>query len=61
MFAVLTTTFWLTVFLPATASIGLIVGGAITRRVLILVLGVVGLLASAGWLILGLYVESVVQ
>jgi hypothetical protein len=59
--AVLTTTFWLSVALPAAASIGLIVGGTITRKPLVLVLGVLGFLISMGWLVLALYVEAVIE
>jgi hypothetical protein len=71
MVAVWTTGGFLSVVLPATASIGLIIGGALmqTSRSLprrraglaVLSLGVVGLLASAGWLILALYLEANVR
>jgi hypothetical protein len=39
----------------------LILGGAVTRRGFVLALGIIGLLASAGWLILGLRVDAVVE
>ena len=71
MVAVWTTGGILSVVLPATVSIGLIVGGAAMHRrgspdqrragLAVLFVGILGLLASAGWLILALYVEAVVR
>jgi proteasome assembly chaperone (PAC2) family protein len=70
MLAVWTTEGVLSVVLPAAASIGLIVGGVVMRRSssgqqivgsASLLLGVLGLLVSAGWLILALYVEANVR
>ena len=59
--AVLTTEFWLSVFIPAAVSIALIIYGGVRRRRVLLVLGIVGLLLAAGWLILALRVEEVVE
>jgi hypothetical protein len=59
--AVLTTGYWLSVFVPATVSVALIVYGGAKRRYVVLVLGIAGLLLAVGWLILGLYVEAVIE
>ena len=61
VYAALTTTFWLSVTVPAAASASLIALGGVKRRYGVLALGVLGLLASVGWLMLGLYVEAVVR
>ncbi len=61
MLAVLTTEFWLSVVIPATASITFIVAGALTRRRLLLAGGTVGLLLAAGWLVLAVYIETVIE
>ena len=71
MLAVWTTEGVLSVVLPAAASIGLIVGGVVMRKrgspgqqwagSALLFLGMLGLLASAGWLILALYIEANVR
>jgi hypothetical protein len=67
MVAVWTTGGVLSVVLPATASVVLIIGGALMQKadsrasVAVLSLGILGLLASAGWLILALYVEANVR
>jgi hypothetical protein len=71
MLAVWTTAGVLSVVLPAAASIALIVGGVALRRSGspdqqwagsgVLLFGMLGLLASAGWLILALYVEANVR
>jgi hypothetical protein len=61
LIAVLTTEFWLSVFIPATVSGALIVYGGLRRRYVLLVLGIAGLLLAVGWLILALYVEAVIE
>ena len=61
VYAALTTTFWLSVTLPGAISAGLIAFGGVKRRYGVLALGILGLLASVAWLILGLYVEAVVR
>jgi hypothetical protein len=59
--AVLTTEFWLSVFIPATVSVALIAYGGPRRRYVLLVLGIAGLLLAVGWLILALLVEAAVE
>ena len=61
MYAALTTGFWLSVALPGAVSLCLIAGGVVKRRYLVLAIGILGLLASVGWLTLGLYVEAVIE
>ena len=61
MVAVLTTEFWLSVFIPAAVSVALIMYGGVRRRQVLLALGIVGLLLAAGWLILALYAEAVIE
>jgi hypothetical protein len=71
LLAVWTTAGVLSIVLPAAISIGLIVGGFAMRRSGspgqqwagsgVLFLGMLGLLASAGWLIVALYVEANVR
>lgn len=61
MVAVLTTGFWLSVVVPATASIAFLVAGTLTRRRLLLAGGIVGLLLAAGWLVLAVYIETVIE
>jgi hypothetical protein len=61
LIAVLTTEFWLSVFIPATISIALILYGGAMRRYVLLVLGIVGLLLAVGWLIVAVYAEAVVE
>lgn len=61
MYAALTTTFWLSVTLPGAVSAAMIAFGGVTRRYAVLALGVLGLVASVAWLILGVYVEAVVE
>jgi hypothetical protein len=53
--------FWLSVAIPGFAALCLIAAGAVKRRYLVLAIGILGLLASLGWLILGLYVEAVIE
>jgi hypothetical protein len=59
--AVLTTEFWLSVFIPATVSVALIVYGGLRRRYGLVVLGIAGLLVAVGWLILALAVETAIE
>jgi hypothetical protein len=61
VYAALTTGAWLSVALPGAVSLCLIAGGVVKRRYLVLAIGILGLLASVGWLILGLYVEAVIE
>jgi hypothetical protein len=61
VYAALTTTFWLSVALPAAASASLIAFGGVKRRYGVLALGILGLVASVGWLVLGLYAEAVIE
>ena len=61
VYAALTTTFWLSVTVPAAASATLIAFGGVRRRYGVLALGILGLLATLGWLVLGLYVEAVIE
>jgi hypothetical protein len=71
MVAVWTTGGVLSVVLPATVSVVLIIGGTFMRRadspgqrrasVAVLFLGLLGLVFSAAWLVLALYVEANVR
>jgi hypothetical protein len=71
MVAVWTTVGVLSVVLPATASVVLIIGGTVMQRahspgrrragVAVLFLGLLGLVSSAAWLVLALYVEANVR
>ena len=61
VYAALTTDFWLSVAVPGAVSLCLIAGGTVKRRYIVLAIGILGLLASVGWLILGLYVEAVIE
>ncbi|HXV58333.1 MAG TPA: hypothetical protein VD704_10735 [Gaiellaceae bacterium] len=70
LLAVWTTAGLLSVILPAVASIALITGGVVRKRrsagrepagTGAVALGILGLFASAGWLILALYIEAKVR